>query len=72
MPASSPKVMFCCPRTVLELPGSLAALSPFRPHVWVALRDQSKVRVGRQGSGCLDPDQALRRTFSHDNPADDA
>jgi hypothetical protein len=27
---------FCCPRTVLELPGSLAALSPFRPHVWVA------------------------------------
>jgi hypothetical protein len=52
----------------LELPGSLAALSPFRPHVWAALRDQSMVRV----ASCLDPNRALWRTLSHHNPANDA
>jgi hypothetical protein len=50
----------------------LAAISPFRPHVWVALRNQSKVRVGSQGSGCLDADLALWRALSHHNPANDA
>jgi hypothetical protein len=52
--------------------GSLAGLSPFRPHVWVGLRDQSKVRVGSQGPGSLDRNRALWGTLSHHNPDNDA
>src|SRR6476646_302278 len=68
----SPKVIFPCRGIGKRTSRFLAAISPFRPHVWVALRNQSKVRVGSQGSGCLDADLALWRALSHHNPANDA
>jgi hypothetical protein len=48
------------------------SLSPLCPHVRAALRDQSKVRLGSQGPGGLDPDRILWRPLSHHNPGNDA
>src|SRR5258708_2505749 len=55
-----------------QLRVSLAALSPSGPHIRVALRDKSRVRVGSQGWGCLDPKGALWRALSHHTPADES